>query len=346
MSSCLVIERENLDPVDVILLTSGYKVPISQYTVIESPGFIHQNFIERLVHINFPKYFDSQISEITKGDQFIAYIDLMSYHQRLLVTHQNCLQFHFTEEGSLSYLDNDDLSSVVHLDLNGEWRLKSWKNYRSSLMWYLSKAVRGYSKRLLFMPFNYRAYAHFANIKYYCFSSLAYPGLDSNRKVVLNIRQAKDIVQIKSHYVNLSDAIVWVDDSLVRAYPRYKKTYTEALKTSIGVLKERFPGKTHFLKLRPKWKKEQSLTYNVLNQHLDDVKIIPEDTVMEVLLLKSKPCIIVGNVSIVLFYAGLIGHKVYSLFPLLENTDDLLFKNNMSALWENTQPVTMTNHQK
>ena len=94
LAAYATIKYLQLNKEDVIILSSTYKVLINDYKVI--PSFSeakNKNIFQKLRYFNVPKSSDKYLSNYIKGQDFTAYVDLMSYAQRILITHKKCKEF-------------------------------------------------------------------------------------------------------------------------------------------------------------------------------------------------------------------------------------------------------------
>ncbi len=85
-----VIIKENIPQTDVILLAAGYQVPFHIGKVFPAYQDTERGIFRKLLNWNLPKAFDRYIDNATGGRRFTAYIDLMHFYQRMLVTHEKC----------------------------------------------------------------------------------------------------------------------------------------------------------------------------------------------------------------------------------------------------------------
>ena len=113
-SACAVIFQEKLPHEDVIIINDGYNVPFKIGTIVDSYQQQEKGIWRKIKNFNLVKAYDQYIKELTHGQQFIAYIDLMHAYQRLLITHPNCVKFNFIEEGTASYVVPDNLLFITN----------------------------------------------------------------------------------------------------------------------------------------------------------------------------------------------------------------------------------------
>jgi hypothetical protein len=123
--ACSVIEHLKLKKEDVIILTIAYKVPIDEFKVY--PIFYTESaWYKKIFSPNYPKKYDSYIEKITQNSLFTAYIAWMSYYNKVLITHPNCKEFHFIEEGVSTYQTHHELSDISWSIGNKAFRVSSF----------------------------------------------------------------------------------------------------------------------------------------------------------------------------------------------------------------------------
>lgn len=179
-----VIKELGLDENDVILLSrSDYNPPLELHHRVPAFCDKYDRWYKKILHFNVPNNSDDYINKITNGDKFIAYIDLMAVPQRILITHSNCHAFNFIEEGTASYSVANSLLDITHPNSKYPYRLSYQKNY-NFIFNKIIKTLRGYSTRILEMPFNYEAYAHLKQTTFFVSRWMLIPGSLITKKSV------------------------------------------------------------------------------------------------------------------------------------------------------------------
>jgi hypothetical protein len=328
------IEHLGLNREDVILLSSKYKVLIDGFNVKPSYQTKHQKLWDKLFTFNAPLSHDKYINQLTGGSDFVAYVDLMSYYQKVLVTHPKCREFHFIEEGNGAYQEVDDLVDITWPERQMHYRIKSYFSfdfYRS-----LIRVIRGYNLRLLSIPYNYMAFVNLANLKFYCFSGNSYFNAPIEKKVILRPKP-NDEIQKMALGVALENEIIWIDGSNGRYTGLPESYYHQAIDKAIGILKSRgIYKKRIFIKLRPGENLEKNYLFKAISMSGAEVEVLPDYTVLEALFVTSKDCMVIGNLSAALEYAHCFGHKTYSIYSLFEKTAPTFF-DRMTGFWQNTE---------
>ena len=76
------IKHLSLDKSDVLIISSNYSVPLDDYKVI--PSFTdarNSTLVQKLRYFNVPKSCDNYLTTYIQGEEFTAYVDLMSDSQ-------------------------------------------------------------------------------------------------------------------------------------------------------------------------------------------------------------------------------------------------------------------------
>lgn len=329
MAYALINQKKILET-DAIILSSGYTPSIELKSIKNNFQDINKSFLKKIKTWNSPLAFDRYIETLTNGEDFIAYIDLMAMYQRILVTNPKCMSFNFIEEGSASYVQPKNLDQITHAFRRMPYRYKTIKDFSLAVKYIL----RGYSIRLLGMSYLPESYASFKYTHYYCLSEDAFPQVERNKKTIINLASNLPSFEGVSINLSLTNEFIWIEDSFTQAYKMSDKAYKEAILSTIFHLKETYSIQKIYLKLRPRQTKERSLVYKYLNQEKLDIEIIMNEVIIEILLANSKECTVVGNVSSVLFYATLLGHKSISMFNKLKNKPKTAF-DDFNVFWKN-----------
>jgi len=330
-----VIEHLQLDRQDVLLISSKYKVPIDGYRVVPSfPERYAQNTWQKIRYLNVPVHYDRYIDKITGGEPFIAYVDLMSYYQKILVTHYRCKQFHFFEEGNSAYQAYDELKDITWHEREMPFRSK-----RLSLK-SMIRVVRGFNLRLLSMPYIYSAYANMEGIQFFCFSENAFYNVPERKKILLKPDESKPAIEEMAGGFALQDEVVWLDGSNARYTGLDEKYYYGAIKRGIqefrkyGVIKDKV-----FVKLRPGIKDiSKNNLVRILKENKIQVEVIPNNMILECFFMRSGNCKVIGTLTAALEYAYVFGHKIYSIYPFFEKQPPTFF-DRMTGFWKHVEIV-------
>jgi hypothetical protein len=333
-----IIEHLNLPRQDVILISSKYKVPIEGFTV--APSFAERyakNLWQKLRYFNVPVNYDRYIDKITGAGPFIAYIDLMSYYQKILVTHKKCKQFHFFEEGNSAYMSEDDDMDLTWEDYTGGMNYRV-KYFRRDYFRSLSRVIRGFNLRLISLPYHYMAYTNFPELIFFSLSKNAFYNAHPAKKVLLKPDRAKPAIEKMAGGHALQDAVIWLDGSNARYTGLDEKYYYGAIQKGIqefrkiGVIEDKV-----YVKLRPGIKDiSKNKLVQILNENDVQVEVLPNDMILECFFMCSRNCKVIGTLTAALEYAHVFGHKVYSIYPFFEKQPPTIF-DRMTGFWRNIE---------
>lgn len=332
-----IIEHLQLKKDEAILISSKYKVPIEGYRVV--PSFAEQcsgGVWDKLKYFNTPAHFDRFIDKITRGEQFVAYIDLMSYYQKILITHKQCRQFHFIEEGNSAYMAYDDLTDLSWPEKSIGFRNKSI--FSKSLWRSFIRVLRGYNLKLISIPYHYSAFANFKDLKFYCFSINAFYNAPVDKKIPL--KPASDNAEIfeLAKRIVLEKEVIWIDGSNGRYTGLSEDYYNAAIDKAICSLKIKSKIKSRvYVKLRPGIKNVmENYLVSALTKQEIIVEVLPDDVILECLFMVSKNCYVLGNLTAALEYAHVFGHQSYSIYGLFEKRPPT-YMDRMEGFWKNVK---------
>jgi hypothetical protein len=328
------IKHLEIDQADVLIISSAYKVPIDDYKVI--PSFVEarsSSALQKLKYFNVPKSYDAYLNAHLQSQDFIAYIDLMSYYQKIIVTHSNCQEFHFMEEGNSAYQAKDDLKDITWHERQEGWRSSGLLNFKS-----LVRVVRGYNLRLLSMPYIYSAYANMEHTKFFAFSKNAFYNVTPDKRVLVKPPENDPNIQKLAGGHSLNEATIWLDGSNAKYTGLAEFYYYEAIQKAIPLLKEKGIIKDKvYAKLRPGIKDiSTNKLVTILRENGVEVSVIPNDLILEAFFMQSNNCKIIGVLTAALEYAHVFGHVSYSIYGLFEKQPPTFF-DRMTGFWENIE---------
>lgn len=331
-----VIEHLQLSLGDVVVLSNGYSLPIDKYKSAPFFSNLNHSKFHKLKYMNAPFWEDRYLSAILDGEEFIAYIDLMSYHQRVFITHSRCKGFHFIEEGNASYRDNDTLDDLSWDRREQSFRLLSLSQRVKEVFKAAKWAFRGYSLRLLSLPYSYTNYSFCEEVKYFGFSELAFPSVSHSNKVTVPLKVSNEIALMAVN-IQLSNCLVWIDGSGAAFTNLPDDVYHRAIDRGIEILYDELTSKPIHVKLRPGISDySTNYLYNRLQENGFTVSVMPNNLIIECVFANSTNCTVVGNLSSSLFYASIFGHKSYSIYSLFEKKAPTVF-DQMSGFWNNVK---------
>jgi hypothetical protein len=291
--------------------------------------------LKKLKYFNVPKAFDNYLNIFLERQEFIAYVDLMSYYQKILITHTKCKSFNFIEEGNSAYQATDDLE-----DINWDERSESWRVNKSFDFKSLSRVLRGYNLRILGLPYIYSAYVNMKDTMFYAFSKNAFYNVSPEKRILLKPKKNDENIVMLAGGHFLNDSCIWLDGSNARYTGLEESYYYDAIKKAIPILKEKGIIKDKvYAKLRPGTKDiSTNKLVSILQENGLDVEVMPNGLILEAFFMQSNNCKIIGVLTAALEYAHVFGHEVYSIYGLFEKQPPTFF-DRMTGFWQNIESL-------
>lgn len=326
-----IIKHEQIANQDIIVLTAGYRVPFKIGKVVPAFQDTQVGYLKKLKNWDVPEAFDKYINLLLEGQYFVAYIDLMHAYQRILVTHERCQQFHFMEEGMASYvLPNSLILLTRRSNLN---KLGFRSNGLKDKLGAIIRILRGYTLRMLSLPFDAQSYMHIKGIKLYTFSEGGFPGIDLEKKIILKLEAEDAGIKRMALGKRLESVILWIEDAYAKSYKVPSQNYYRALELSIQRVDAMFPEHKHYIKLKPKQSTASSLMLKALQKSHIEINLLDNQIGIDSLLVRSSNCIAIGCISSVLYYAAIFGHQAFSIFNLIEDKPATVY-DDFEGYWE------------
>ncbi len=318
------IVHEKLDTREVVFICgSGYTPKLTEKfrgKLVESMDDLYskKNFWDQLRQVNYTHSSNEYIINITKNENYIAYIDLMSVFNRYLVMHPNCKDFHIIEEGIVNYADYDDFNLWTADLRQFDWQWNGFKNWRQMLNAIL-RLLRGRSLRILAIPIHPNLYTLHKGVNAYCFSEQAFTYTRPEKKQIISFELILPYIK-HENYLIPDHSWVWIGDTLSSSYNVSMEHFEQAI---MQLMEEVNPSKEKhkiFLKFRgPESKKEKEITLNALRAYNFEIEFIDADVIMELEFLRAKNLHVLGIASSLLIYAHLMGHNTQSMFKYIPN---------------------------
>jgi hypothetical protein len=314
LMSISIVRHEELPLNDVIIITSNYKLPIQFGTVV--PSFAEQNksLLYKLKSINSVKSFDNFINQITGGEEFTAFIDIMHNYQKLLVTNQGCKLFHFFEEGTDSYMNALTLDDFTRTAVSKKFRTKGFKNFAKEIV----RNVRGFTTAINSLPYHSQSYQYDLQRKYYCLSDYCYPGVSSAQKIKISPKFTHQEIGVLSTDYSRNNSVILIEETYPEVYSITDVEYKRIIQIALNQF-ELTKDEVVYIKLRPSKAEMKSRIVKLLDELAILHEVLPNEILAEGFFLNSKDLRVVGFVSSLLFYGTILGHEAYSLINLLEN---------------------------
>ena len=336
LSALAAIKHNRLNKEDVLILSNKYKVPVKGYRVQPSYDEVESSIFEKLKNFNYPKAYDNYIKKLTKGEHYIAYIDLMSSGNKVLVTNPKCSAFHFIEEGIVNYGEYDSLKLLTIDNNQFPWRIvyaRDWKLILNAVV----RIIRGRSLKMFSLPIHPNIYGYFKGVSYYCFSEKAFLNIPKASKVITPFHLIREEMLTLNDGLEISNSCLWLGDTMTKAYGIEPEVFEEALSTFLDNWLQTHPAndKKVFLKFRKgQFEEEIKLTIKTFQSFGFTTEVLPYDTVVEALLIASENVTAMGNGTSLLIYASLMGHKACSLFRRIPDRYEIPIAKDYIGLWD------------
>lgn len=303
-----------------------------RYTGINMSDFFDgKNFAGKIYnyfrHFNIVGRVDKIINAVIGNDKFVAYVPGLTPVHKSLVTHHNCVSFNFIEEGLAQYYREETLESLNPLYNKYSWRSSLIKNAKRVLTeMYL--VLRGYNFKLQGLPFSYSCYHAFKDVFFYGVSKDSFPLIADEKKQIIFFEKENFHLIQQDSIPNLNDKIVWIGDSSVMNYGFSSELYLKGIKEGCIDFVKSKGTKEIFVKFHreePEYLR-QSIKKLFFNNGIS-IEIIPDNTIMELLLFEAKNVTLIGVYSSLLYYASLMGHNSFSIYNFLKEEYSRALKN-------------------
>lgn len=311
-----VIVKEKLNMEDIVILSSyfGKETPVKCHYIN-----INHRLKEVLIHpkkVLFPvKYADNEIARLCNGERFIAYVDCMLTLHRIAATHPLCDSINFIEEGSGVYTHKHSL--LLHSAGVPRYGRKGYRNHSlESLLYDVMIVLKGYSLKMMSLPFYYDAYVGTDNIKFYGFSKDSFYA--ASHKEIISLKSIRDAFHWTTT-LDIDDCNIWLGQSY------YVESYT--LESYINGIKEGCAKKLKeknvdavWIKFHPVEKEDsKELTKKVFKEQGIETKIISDEVILEIELLKASNVVLWGNNTSIFLYASQMGITCNSIAEFIEH---------------------------
>jgi hypothetical protein len=338
-----VAESMKLPSSDVLLLCDGFTDKKAPYTAVDVNAYYKRsNPLSRALALI--KYFDQAslldriISDFTREDKFMAYVPVLRFHEKVLITHQQCAGFNFIEEGLAHYYKNESINSLSVANSFQPWRSPLGKsNNWKRIFLELVNLLRGYNFRLQTLPFSYSCYNNFADVYFWGVTNAVFPMAPPERKRVIHFVQPGE----RNEGLDLSNSVVWIGDNGVDYYGYSKEVYLDGIRNGfIRYLKERGIDRAYVKFHRGESRRMQDEQMELFKSCGITVDVIPGDVIMELCLMKAQHVTLFGVCSSLLYYAATMGHHAISIYGLVEREyHRALAGKDMDFYWELVQQL-------
>lgn len=333
------IALEKIDTNNVIFIcNSGYKPLLpngfkGQTNKALDYSASERNLIKKLRPFSYSLNANKYIDNLTDGEKYIAYIDLMSSFNKYLAFHKKCQNFHIIEEGIVNYGEYYDLNLLTADIRSFTW---SWTGLKSikELLKAVFRLYRGRSMKMERLPIHPNIYANFPGVKAYCFSSLAFPLITSKNRKILDIVNLPNLEQNMGSFPE--GTWFWIGDTLAKSYDISMKDFRAAGNALMSSLGNSVKGSDIYLKFRgPESNDEKAETISFLESKGFVVKCLDKEVIMELVFANGINFNVCGIASSLLIYAKNFRHKTHSILPFIPNDYGVSIYRSYPTLYKN-----------
>lgn len=350
LSSVSVINGLNVDAADAIIIFFELKkIPSKNkvYTAVSIDDFFPKKTSVKKIYYYF-RYFnvisriDKIINAVTNNEKFTAYVPVMLFASKALVTNSNCVGFNFIEEGLADYWKEETLNSITAINSGEPWRSSVLKNTKLVAS-QLSEVLRGYNFKLQALPFSYSCYQAFKNVFYYGLSKDSFPLVSTEKKIIIPFNK-ENFSQIESHNIALSNKTIWIGDGAVIQNNLNEKIYLQGIeKGCIGFLQDQNINNIFIKFHRDEPAQLRQKVKDIFAKHNISFQIIPDEVILELILFESTNTTLIGIFSSLLYYAAIMNHPVYSIYNFVSQEYAKLFVNrDFNFYWDKVKLIQRT----
>ncbi|WP_214228852.1 polysialyltransferase family glycosyltransferase [Pedobacter sp. B4-66] len=332
-----VIEHLGIPDEDVLMITNAFTNSDHSFKMVDISSFYCSStkmgtIANSIRFFNRNKLIDSIIDGFVGSAQFNAYVPVLNYVEKIVVTHEKCANFNFIEEGLVHYFLEETIDSHTVAHARDSWRTSSFDLKR--MIPAVLSLLRGYSPRLQSLPFSYSCYANFKDVNFFGITEEVFPLANPSKKHVVKIPDNKGV---QSAEYNFTDSIIYIGDCCVDFYNYSCELYLRGIEQGLITYLKQNNISQIFIKFHRLEseivKQAQRNLFVKFNIHLVE---IPNPVIMELALNKSANSILFGTYSSLLYYASIMGHSAYSIYGLLEDKEKYkgMIGRNMDFYWE------------
>lgn len=334
-----VAESMKLPSSDVLLMCDGFLNKDTRYVTVDVSAYYKRSdpvsrFFFLIRYFNKASLLDTLINNFIAGDTFIAYVPVLRFNEKVLITHKQCVGFNFIEEGLAHYYKNESLNSLSVANSFEPWRSplhkrKNWRRISSELV----SLLRGYNFRLQTLPFSYSCYNNFPDVFFWGVTASAFPMAPPEKKHVVPFVQQ---LGTSGDKLDLSDKVIWIGDNGVDYYGYSKEVYLAGIRDGfIRYLKEQGIKQAYVKFHRGESRRMQDEQLELFAQNGLVVETIPGNIIMELSLMKARNVTMFGVCSSLLYYATIMGHRSISIYNLVKSEyGRALAGKDMNFYWE------------
>lgn len=322
-----IIQHLNIEKNDAIFLFQSFRPNIEineHYKGIQIDGhYAGSNFLKkalkRTVNFSITAKFDKLITKVSEGETFTAYIPVVTFIHKLLITHKYCVRFNFFEEGLAQYYKEETLESINAAYSKLSWRVSISGHFKNTLRdMYLM--ARGYNLKLMALPFSYSCYHAVKHVYFYGYSADAFPLVENGRRIIIPLHTDDFSFIPKNPKLILDNSFIWIGDPGVVHYGYDKEVYLQGIRNGcISLLK-----KKNINRIFIKFHRDEPAVLRkeieaVFELYKIQVIIIPDTEILELYLPGAVNVTLIGVYSSLLYYAAIMGQASYSVFNYVKH---------------------------
>lgn len=354
LGSIAIIEHLNLKKEDAIVFFQSFSNDIAtnnalHQSILIDDLFSAQNWLSKigslLRNFSITKKFDNLIVQAIRQEQYVAYVPVVTFIHKLLITHPNCVGFNFIEEGLAQYYKEETLESINPVYSKLPWRsslITCFKNTLQELYLY----ARGYNFKLLALPFSYSCYHGIQDVKYYGYSKDSFPLANNSQVTILPLISKNRSLFLQASALHLDNSFIWIGDPGIIHYGFSKKAYMQGITQGFIPFLKRKNVNTVFLKFHrdePQLLRKEVVQLFKINSIQPTV--LPDTTMMELQLANASNVTLTGIYSSLLYYGSILGHTSYSVFNFVKHEYSKAIANrNFDFFWKKVHLIENENN--
>lgn len=352
-SSFAVINHLNIDKTDAIIVFVRFKKiedKNNRYQAVSlDEYYAQQNIVKKIVnffrYFNIPQRIDRLVNAFTNNEPFMVYLPVLLLIGKSLITHPNCKGFHFIEEGTLNYYTEENLNNITTVNSKDPWRTSLLKNFKQVLK-EMYMILRGYNFRLHGLPFTYSCYTGMKHVLYFGLTTESFPLAPPSQKVVIPFSTKNFEADYAQKNINLNKSIIWIGDAAVQTHGYSEKLYLEGIQKGCIEFMRNKNADHIFLKFhRDETTSMRRSVEHLFYENKIRFTILPDETIMELMLFNSTQVTLIGVYSSLLYYAAIMGHESLSIYEFVNKDYSKLFKNlDLSFYWSRVARIQL-NHE-
>ncbi len=252
--SISVIDELKIPKEDAIIIFERFNTGTSHlnYIGIDLHAYFDRKLsfkkiVDFFKHFSLVERIDFLVNNITNNQKYVAYVATLTYSSKTLITHKNCSNFNFIEEGLADYYKEETLSNINPVYSKDSWRsqiLKQTKRTLTEVYWVL----RGYNFKLLGLPFSYACYHAFNNVSFYGLTEESFPLVHKNKVIIPFEKHSFNQLQLNID-IDLTNKFIWIGDAGVVQHGYNKDVYLEGIEKGCINLLQTSRYKKHLYKV-------------------------------------------------------------------------------------------------